>query len=70
VSEATETTRRVTDQTRAWADQVVKLQWLYKLKGITSAEFIGPRIAADLDAEYEKIRPVVEQLQPELGGEA
>lgn len=69
MAEATETTRRATDQTRAWADQVEKLQWLYKLKGITSAEFIGPRIAADLDAEFEKIRPVIEQLHPELGGE-
>ncbi|HVL16036.1 MAG TPA: hypothetical protein VM529_25910 [Gemmata sp.] len=58
-----QTERRATDQTRAWADQVEKLGWLYKLTGTTSAEFIGPRIEDDLNAEYEKIRPVVEQLR-------
>ncbi len=56
-------TERKTDQTRAYADQVEKLQWLYKLRGVTSAEFIGPRIEEDLNAEYEKIRPLIEQLE-------
>lgn len=54
---------RKTEQTRAWEDQVTKLQWLYRVKGIRSADFIGPRIAADLDAEFERIRPVVEQIE-------
>jgi hypothetical protein len=56
-------TDRKTDQTRAYADQVEKLQWLYRLTGVSSAEFIGPRIEKDLDEAYEKIRPIVEQLQ-------
>lgn len=63
-------TDRKTSQTRAWEDQVLKLTWLYRLKGIRSAEFIGPRIATDLDAEFDLIRPMVEQLQAaDLGGE-
>lgn len=61
---------RKTDQTRVYADQVEKLKWLYRLKGITSAEFIGTRIEGDLDEEYEKIRPLIEQLNPDLGGES
>lgn len=55
-------TERKTDQTRVFEDQVDKLKWLFRLKGVTSAEFIGPRIERDLEAEFEKIRPLVEQL--------
>lgn len=53
---------RKTDQTRAWADQVEKLQWLYRLRGTKSAEFIGPLIEDKLNEAYESIRPIVEQL--------
>lgn len=65
------TTNQKTDQTRAWADQVEKLQWLYKLKGITSADFIGPIIAKKLDAAYAEIEPLVEQIKAsnDVGGE-
>ena len=55
---------RKTDQTRAWEEQVKKLQWLFKLKQITSAaDFIGPLIEGPLNQAYEKIRPMVEELE-------
>jgi hypothetical protein len=62
-------TGRKTDQTRAWAEQVYKLQWLWRLKGVSSADFIGPLIAKKLDAAFEEIRETVQQLQPTVGGE-
>lgn len=67
-----------TSLVRLYEEQAEQLGWLYKLKGISAAEFIGTRIEAALDAEYEKIRPIVEQIKaakadpvlvPDLGGE-
>ncbi len=52
-----------TDQTRAWAEQVEKLQWLYRIEGTRSADFIGPLIAEPLDEAFERIRPIVEQIK-------
>lgn len=54
---------RKTDQTRVWAEQVEMLQWLYRIDGTRSADFIGPLIAGPLDAAYERIRPIVEQIK-------
>jgi hypothetical protein len=72
-------TKRKTAQTRVWEEQAVKLGWLFTVKGIKSADFIGQRIAADLDAEFEQIRPLVKKLEaakskpvfaPDFGGES
>lgn len=62
------TPAKKTAQTRAWDDQVEKLTWLWKLKGISSADFIGPLIAEALDAEFEALRPIVEQLKAQETG--
>ena len=59
-------TERETDQTRVYADQVRKLRWLWRLRSISSSEFIGSRIEADLDAEFEKIRQMVERLEADM----
>jgi hypothetical protein len=65
MAETTTTGRRTTAQTRVWEEQAEKLGWLWRLKGILAANFIGPRIEKDLDAEFESIRPLVEQLKAE-----
>lgn len=53
---------------RVLEEQADKLGWLFKVRGISSAEFIGSRIEADLDAEYEAIRPLVEQIKAAKAG--
>jgi hypothetical protein len=67
-AEPTRTGRRTTAQTRVWEEQAEKLGWLWRLKGVLAAEFIGPRIEKDLDAAFEEIRPLVEQLKEQETG--
>ncbi len=52
-----------TSLVRLYEGQVEKLGWLFKVRGVSSAEFIGSRIEADLNAEFEAIRPIVEQIK-------
>ncbi len=54
---------RETGQTRAWADQVEKLRWLYRVTGVSSADFIGPILQGPLNEAFEQIAGAVKQIK-------
>lgn len=54
---------RQTKQMRVFDDTGDMLAWILRIKGGSSAEYIEHRIRADVERDFESIRPLVEQIE-------